>query len=647
MRTYYNEFAPYPARWLRNLVDQGHLPGEKVDERSIRDIRPEELEGYDRCHFFAGIGGWELALRLAGWPEEWPVWTGSCPCFPAGTMVMTRRGHKPIEKVRVGDEVLTHRSRWRPVTAIGSNDADLVAVRGQGHWGLVTTANHPFLTGKDEWTNASDLVGKRWRTVAQVPEGAIPPIENNRGVMLERGSWRSVGWKDGHVVYLGRFGSEAEARQRRADAMRLGEINVRGADGADPTTIGFARFLGYWVGDGWTSGNNVFLCGAKGDADLLKSIMDGAKLSCSTSMERTSARARCGSKCLANWLAEHFGSGASSKRIPVWLHGAPADYREAFLAGYAEADGHTEWTERCWTTTSRSLAIGTRILLNQQGISASIGWKSVKASKVNGRPIPPSGFFRVTGYASTQSFTFSKEHGIGYVRSVKPAGRGKVYNLSVAEDETYAADGIVVHNCQPFSQIGKRKGAADERHLWPIWRELIAERCPPRIFGEQVASADGRKWLAGVRSDLEGMGYRLGAADMCAAGVTAPHSRQRLWWVAERAGDLECRRTKESGGMGDPDNPRPQGLSGDGKDLEQRKDTPRPASQASLSSNWDTYDLVEFHVGPQRRCPPGTHPVAYGIPAYMGMFAAYGNAIVPQVGATFIAAYMETIGCSR
>lgn len=82
MPHYYNEIDPYPAQWLRNLMAAGHIPAGDVDERSITDVQPDDLRGYVQCHFFAGIGGWPLALKLAGWPVERPVWTGSCPCQP-------------------------------------------------------------------------------------------------------------------------------------------------------------------------------------------------------------------------------------------------------------------------------------------------------------------------------------------------------------------------------------------------------------------------------------------------------------------------------------------------------------------------------------------------------------------------------------
>jgi DNA (cytosine-5)-methyltransferase 1 len=88
--------------------------------------------------------------------------------------------------------------------------------------------------------------------------------------------------------------------------------------------------------------------------------------------------------------------------------------------------------------------------------------------------------------------------------------------------------------CQPLSSAGKRKGHADERHLWPAFHSLIAECRPATVFGEQVASKDGREWFSAVRADLEADGYACGGADLCAAGIGAPHIRQRLWWVAQR-----------------------------------------------------------------------------------------------------------------
>lgn len=82
MAAYYNEIDPYAAQWLRNLIAAGHIAPGDVDERSIEDVHPNDLKPYTQCHFFAGIGVWSYALRRAGWPDDRPVWTGSCPCQP-------------------------------------------------------------------------------------------------------------------------------------------------------------------------------------------------------------------------------------------------------------------------------------------------------------------------------------------------------------------------------------------------------------------------------------------------------------------------------------------------------------------------------------------------------------------------------------
>lgn len=79
---YYNEFDAKTAAWLRELIKAGHIAPGDVDERSIKDVRPDDLKGYAQVHFFAGVSGWSLALRLAGISDDAPIWTGSPPCQP-------------------------------------------------------------------------------------------------------------------------------------------------------------------------------------------------------------------------------------------------------------------------------------------------------------------------------------------------------------------------------------------------------------------------------------------------------------------------------------------------------------------------------------------------------------------------------------
>jgi len=149
--------------------------------------------------------------------------------------------------------------------------------------------------------------------------------------------------------------------------------------------------------------------------------------------------------------------------------------------------------------------------------------------------------------------------------------------------------------CQPFSAAGKRAGFADERHLWPAFHHLIRERRPAIVFGEQVASKDGLGWLDLVQADLEETHYASGAVDLCAAGVGAPHIRQRLWWVAERLGGVA---------LGDPFR---SGLEGQRSGFETaRGHGPGSVRPAAEAGEFDRVADAERRGWPERR--PGSEP---------------------------------------
>lgn len=79
---WFNEIEPYAVEWLRNLIADGVLDGDRVEDANLLDLTPDDLDGVTRAHFFAGIGGWQQAMQLAGWPDDWNTWTASLPCQP-------------------------------------------------------------------------------------------------------------------------------------------------------------------------------------------------------------------------------------------------------------------------------------------------------------------------------------------------------------------------------------------------------------------------------------------------------------------------------------------------------------------------------------------------------------------------------------
>ncbi len=89
--------------------------------------------------------------------------------------------------------------------------------------------------------------------------------------------------------------------------------------------------------------------------------------------------------------------------------------------------------------------------------------------------------------------------------------------------------------CQPFSVAGKQKGTSDDRHLWPEMFRIIKEFKPRWVIGENVKGItniqDGLVFET-VCTNLEGEGYEVRAFNIPAAGVGAPHRRERIWIVA-------------------------------------------------------------------------------------------------------------------
>ena len=117
---YYSEHDGFAAAWLRRLIDRGLIAPGVVDERSIEEVQPEDVRPFRRVHLFAGIGGWDLALRWGGWPDESPVWTGSCPCQP---LSIAGRGLGAADERHLWPAFWRLLSECRPPTVFGEQVA--------------------------------------------------------------------------------------------------------------------------------------------------------------------------------------------------------------------------------------------------------------------------------------------------------------------------------------------------------------------------------------------------------------------------------------------------------------------------------------------------------------------------------------------
>lgn len=229
--------------------------------------------------------------------------------------------------------------------------------------------------------------------------------------------------------------------------------------------------------------------------------------------------------------------------------------------------------------------------------------------------------------------------------------------------------------CQPFSAAGKQLGQFDPRHLAPVFLDLISECHPPVLFGEQVAAAITKSWMCDLQTHLEGEDYAVGFAVLPACSVGAPHKRDRLFFGAHRlahTGGITDNKRREhaqhrrqdeteqtgmgrcDGGLAYADSER---LHGERRDSDSQGREGQDIRQAGLLDGagaennttysyhgfWSDADWLGCRDGKFRPVGSGTFPLANGIPARVGRLRGYGNAIVPQVAAEFIKAFMEAV----
>ena len=225
---YYSEWDPYAAQWLRNLVAAGHIAPGDVDERSISDVRADDLRGYRQCHFFAGIGVWSHALRRAGWPDEEEVWTGSCPCQPFSD---AGKGSAFDDERDLWPEWFSLIGERRPRSVFGEQVASRLGLA----W---IDAVHADLEGASYTVGAVDTCSAGFGS---------PNIRQRLYWMAD--AERGAAERHGHALAGAQGGIEGEGRQRlRPDAIdggvldRLGEpsrarlegLTRHGDDGDEP-----------------------------------------------------------------------------------------------------------------------------------------------------------------------------------------------------------------------------------------------------------------------------------------------------------------------------------------------------------------------------------------------------------------------------
>ncbi|WP_135227569.1 DNA cytosine methyltransferase [Deinococcus fonticola] len=432
-------------------------PEVPCEVRDVKEIEPEELRGV-------------------------AVWA-SLPCFVAGTLVLTDGGYRPIEDIKVGDMVLTHEGRWRPVQhTMRREGAQLRYIKAGGApEGLLTTDEHPFYVRQQ---------GRAW---------------NNDRRSYDR-TFGLPEWRDAEDVVPGRD--------------LVGQV-LPAEDKASEYSEAHWWLVGRYLADGWRTdtkgydGGSVVVCaGASKAAELERRIIE-AGFTPRAHRERTVTKFHIFSNDLYHFL-KPFGRYAHGKCIPGFALELPKHLAKALLDGYLSGDGHYEerYKELKATTVSRPLALGVALLAQKVfGVVAAVRVCRVPRKKViEGRQVNQRDFYVVSIPHHNRSAFVDGDYGWKHVRENMPAGVGTVYNISVEEDESYVVENIIVHNCQPWSVANQVRRGKNHPHYYSL-RHFARQVQYARVAViENVAglarTQDGRAELQELRDECRKLGLR-------------------------------------------------------------------------------------------------------------------------------------------
>ncbi|MBI2583835.1 MAG: SufD family Fe-S cluster assembly protein [Candidatus Aenigmarchaeota archaeon] len=389
-------------------------------------------------------------------------------CFTKGAPIVTSRGIMPIEDVKIGDLVLTHNIKFKRVyhTQVRPHSGKLyrIVYFGDSTQTIEVTEEHPFLAAKKQKDEYKNTEWKpEWIKAEELDKGdyIVIPIDRETESEDEREFLIKIG--------RGRHGFKTETLRLRTDP-------------------DFFRLIGYYLAEGSiVSGHYLHFTFNEKEREYIEEVKElleryFGKKPYENKPYKHGISIVLNSTAAVRFFESQFGKGAAKKSMPQWVLKEKPEKQKEIVKGFWRGDGsfmmqqYPYGVKRMFrmNTVSEKLARNIRDILLRLNIFASINIQKRGGKRKNMFCIYVGGSFltafaeAVEAYPSNEvvvgrqvafqklrqinakSFThIAEDYAFVPIKeiSVREVKDEPVYNFSVEDDESYIANGVVVHNC--------------------------------------------------------------------------------------------------------------------------------------------------------------------------------------------------------
>ena len=462
------------------------------------------------------------------------LFTYSFPCFVAGTKILTDKGYKNIEDIQTGDKVLTHTNSYQKVVKPMINKANhLYKVDTMCSDTLYTTEEHPFYVRKKYYEYDPKIRyenGKmkklrkfkepQWIKAKDLNKDCYVGIAVNHKWELPKWNGIYFDWGDGR-------------RSRKSNKLKEKFNNPD-----------FWWLIGRYIGDGWIrSQGGIIICCDYNEVHEITEKLHKLDFSYSLSLERTTVKIHLAFKEIEEYVKQ-FGRGAENKHLTSDIFNLPGDLLMGFIEGYKSADGSVDrYGYNKISSVSKELiyGIGQCIAKAYQRPYSIYHTKRKSTCTIENRIVNQKDTYTIVWKEEDdkqdKAFYDGKYIWCPINSIEKIDYDGLVYNMEVANDNSYTVNNIIVHNCQDLSVAGKQAGLSKGTRSGLLYEcEKIIEHCTPKyLLLENVKNLVGKKfkpqfdeWL----DYLESLGYSNYWKVLNAKDYGVPQNRERVFVIS-------------------------------------------------------------------------------------------------------------------